>query len=66
MENKKYCNIHSFYYTSSFCPFCLKEKSENLYSKYKDLCDKKKKKDNNDRKITETDIQKLINKFNRK
>ena len=60
LQNKNYCIIHHFYYNGNKCPFCEKEKYENIA---------KKTSNNNikvNKEITEEDVQKLINKFNMK
>ncbi len=57
---KKMCNIHRFNYSGMKCPFCEQERISKLASKFikKDI-----KKDN--KEITQEDIERLKNKFNK-
>lgn len=67
MERKKYCNIHNFYYEKTFCPFCLKERSEAMYQKHKNSADDKNEQRHKDsEQITKDDLNRLINKFNKR
>lgn len=70
---KKYCSIHHFYYGGEECPFCASERVQALSRKFnKDKIEDKPKKDSfkkeknksNDKEITQTDLEKLKNKFN--
>lgn len=70
---KKYCSIHHFYYNGEECPFCASERVQALSRKFnKDKIEDKPKKDSvkkeknksNDKEITQTDLEKLKNKFN--
>lgn len=72
---KKYCSIHHFYYSGEGCPFCASERAHALSRKFnKDKIDDKPKKDSvkkeknksNDKEITQTDLEKLMKKFNSK
>lgn len=71
-EDKRYCDIHHYYYKGHICPFCLSDKTQALARKYNtgDMNESKtvtkKEKDNNDREITAEDFERLINKFNSK
>ena len=65
---KKYCSIHHFYYSGEECPFCASERVQALSRKFnKDKIEDKPKKEknkSNDKEITQTDLEKLKNKFN--
>ena len=70
---KKYCSIHHFYYSSEECPFCTSERVQALSRKFnKDKTEDKSKKDSSkkeknkskEKEITQTDLEKLKNKFN--
>ena len=70
---KKYCSIHHFYYSGEECPFCASDRVQALSRKFnKDKIEYKPKKDSvkkeknksNDKEITQTDLEKLKNKFN--
>lgn len=62
---KQFCSIHRFYYNGNTCPFCEKDRIDNLANRYgnKSVVTKKT---NSGRVITESDIEKLKNKFNKK
>lgn len=67
---KNYCEIHHYYHEGVLCPFCLSDKSAALSKKFckvekVDVVKKEdKQKENQD--ITEEDIAKLMNKFNKR
>lgn len=57
---KNLCNVHHLYYSGTRCPICEEEKINSLVKKYS-------QKENNKeqpREVTESDIAKLIAKFN--
>lgn len=60
---KQFCSIHHYYYNSSVCPFCEQERIEALAHRYVKVLAEKK---NKDREVSQDDLNKLINKFNRK
>lgn len=62
---KLICPIHHFSYSGSMCPFCEKERIDRLAQRYKveETVHIENKKE---REITQNDLQKLMNKFNRK
>ena len=59
MDTKKFCKTHHFFYHGVECPLCLKERVAKMT-----VCHKNN--DNNPKEATETDIQKLLDKFNTK
>ena len=63
-DRKTLCPIHSFYYTGSKCPLCEKERIDRYANKYAkaDMV----RHDKEDREINEADLDRLVNKFNRK
>ena len=70
---KKYCSTHHFYYSGEDCPFCTSEKVQALNRRFnKDKAENKPKKDfskkeknkSKEKEITQTDLEKLKNKFN--
>ena len=61
---KNYCSTHHFYYKSLTCPICEKERIQRLEREYVKINDSKKNVIQEEREITEEDINKLKNKFN--
>lgn len=62
---KKFCPIHSYYYEGNKCPFCEKERIERLAQRFVKTEEKKTVKEES-REIEESDLQKLMDKFNNK
>ena len=61
---KKYCEIHHFYYFGDICPFCQSEKYERMSHKYNHKPKKEKKEDSTKPvEITEDVIEKLKKHF---
>lgn len=60
---KQFCTIHHFYFDGNHCPFCEKERLNELAQRYVREPIKKK---NEDRKISQDDLDKLVSKFNRR
>ena len=58
MENKKYCQVHHFFYSSKQCPFCQEDKLSKIAKKN----DKKAE----EKKTMEEKLEQLKNKFNTK
>ena len=67
---KKYCTIHHFYHSSEECPFCSSERIQTLSRKFSKKNDEKQKKEtskkNKEKEITQSDLEKLMRKFNTK
>lgn len=61
---KKVCPIHRFSYSGEKCPFCEQERINNLVNKFKGT--KMKPSTEKEREITKDDLNRLINKFNKK
>ena len=54
--DKKYCQLHHYFYSEIECPFCLKERVKKFSVN----------KINKNNEITENDLNKLVEKFNKK
>lgn len=67
-DNKNYCETHHFYYRGVKCPLCESERIQKMADKYSKKINvgKPKKEEREIREATVDDIQKLIDKFNRK
>ena len=62
---KVVCPIHRFSYSGNVCPFCEQERINYLTRKYGgEECEVVTKK--KEREINENDLQKLMEKFNKK
>lgn len=61
---KKLCPIHHFNYSGEKCPFCEKERINNLVNRFKET--KKSQSVVSEREITQDDLKKLRDKFNSK
>ena len=61
---KTICPIHHFSYSGSVCPFCEKERLDRLATRF--VKEEDRRKPLKEKEITENDIQKLLNKFNKK
>lgn len=60
--SKKICPVHRFSYSSDRCPFCEKERIGNMARKFMKAPGKKEE----DRGISQSDLEKLMEKFNKK
>ena len=56
---KNMCSIHRFNYSGTKCPFCEQERLQHLVSKFVKPEVKEKY-----REVTQTDLERLMNKFN--
>lgn len=69
---KQICSIHRFSYSGNKCPFCEKERLENLAKKFvvidhaELLKPDLKQPTKEDLEITEAKLKELVNKFNAK
>lgn len=69
---KQICSIHRFSYSGNKCPFCEKERIDNLAKRYNvDVIDHAellksdlKQPTKEDLEITEAKLKELVNKFN--
>lgn len=61
---KQICPTHHFAYSGRLCPFCEKERLENLSSRFS----KKQEpvKVEKEREVTDDDLQRLMSKFNKR
>ncbi len=60
---KKLCLTHMFYYSGNKCPFCEQERISHMHKRF----DKKQeKKVSKNKEVTQSDLEKLCQKFNRK
>lgn len=62
---KTLCPIHRLFYTGNECPICRQERSERYAQRFAHRTVSVNK-INENREITENDINKLLNKFNKK
>lgn len=67
---KQICPVHRFSYSGSVCPFCERERIENLAHRFVKSDNQsnvvQKEETVKEREINENDLQKLMAKFNRK
>lgn len=64
---KTVCPIHRFSYSGKTCPFCEKDRIEYLTRKYGgEETNEETPKTKKDRDISEDDLKKLLDKFNKK
>lgn len=61
MKDKQICNIHRFAYSGNKCPFCEQDRIKHLAHKF---YKPKQVKINNE--VTDDDLEKLKQKFNRR
>lgn len=66
MIQKTLCPTHHLFYTAVECPLCRQERLEHYSQKYVSNKPEVKPKVEKDREITEDDLSKLKNKFNKK
>ena len=66
MIQKTLCPTHHLFYTAVECPLCRQERLEHYSHKYVGSSSEVKPKVEKDREITEDDLSKLKNKFNKK
>lgn len=64
--SKNFCITHHFYYEGVECPLCQQERYSKMADKYakKMVEENPKSKKETDREITESDLIKLMEKFN--
>ena len=62
---KQICPIHHFAYSGAKCPYCEKERIEELAHRFVKKHEEKPKKEK-PKEITESDLKKLVNKFKNK
>lgn len=67
MNVKNYCSVHHYYYSGN-CPYCLADKSGELYEKYvkgNNYIKEKKPsaKERVDKAVTQADLDKLVEKY---
>ncbi|MDE6285042.1 MAG: hypothetical protein K2M17_04785 [Bacilli bacterium] len=65
VNRKKYCNVHHFNYSGYKCPFCENDRISSLSHRYVKVVEVVKPKVENNREITQNDIERLKEKFNR-
>lgn len=64
VNRKKFCNVHRFNYSGCKCPFCENDRIMSLSHRYVPKVEVVKPKVEKE-EITENDIQRLMEKFNR-
>ena len=60
MIYKKYCKTHHFYYDGNHCPYCLLDDASMMYENFV-----KNKKNKDYSEIRQSDLEKLMQKFNK-
>ena len=60
--SKKFCPTHHLYYNGVECPMCLQDRVSKLEKHYTPTQEPKKIQE--EREITESDLEALVNKFN--
>ena len=63
---KTVCPIHRFTYSGETCPFCEKDRIEYLTRKYSGEETNEETTKNKKRDISEDDLKKLLDKFNKR
>lgn len=61
MKEKRFCKVHSIYYTGVECPYCFKDRMDKMLNKY----DKPTKSEKKNDEPSQEALQMLMNKFNR-
>lgn len=63
---KKLCPTHFFSYSGNKCPFCEQERIDRLAQRFAKTEEKKTVEKPAEREIEESDLQKLLDKFNKR
>ena len=63
---KTLCHVHMFNYSGNTCPFCEQERIDKMYKRFIKKSEKQMENNSEPKEITQSDIERLKEKFNSK